>query len=71
MAIERAHSLDGEAVRNELAQLNETTFWGPVRFGRNGQNESLVPPIFQIQNGKTVIVYPTEIANGKIRINSK
>lgn len=70
MAIQRAGSLDGESVRNELANMNETTFFGPIRFGENGQNESLSPPIFQIQNGQTVIVYPTNIANGKLKIHS-
>ncbi len=71
MAIERANSLDGESVRNELAKMNETTFFGPVQFGENGQNESLVPPIFQIQNGKAVIVYPPKIASGKLKIKLK
>lgn len=67
MAIERAESLDGVAVRNELARINDRTFWGMVRFGRNGQNDHLLPPVFQIQNGKTVIIYPLEIANGTLK----
>ncbi len=71
LAIERANSLDGESVRNELANINETTFFGPVRFGENGQNESLAPPIFQIQNAKAVIVYPFEIASGVLKVNQK
>ena len=71
MAIERADSTDGRKVRDELAKLNEPTFWGPVRFGANGQIDSLLPPVFQIQNGRPVIIFPTEIAQGVLKpINS-
>ena len=52
MAIERAGSLDRDKVRDELAKMNEMTFWGPVKFGANGQINSLEPPVFQIHGGK-------------------
>ena len=39
MAIERAGSLDRDKVRDELAKINEMTFWGPVKFGPTGQIE--------------------------------
>jgi branched-chain amino acid transport system substrate-binding protein len=71
MSIERAGSIDGKKVRNELAKINETTFWGPIRFGKNGQNNASSPLIFQIQNGKPIIIYPTELAKGKMMLGIK
>lgn len=68
IAIQRADSTDRNKVRDELAKLNEPTFWGPVRFGSNGQIDSLIPPVFQIQNGKPVIIYPHEIAQGVLKL---
>ena len=68
IAIERADSTDRNKVRDELAKLDEPTFWGPVRFGDNGQINSLIPPVFQIQNGKPVIIYPHEIAQGVLKL---
>jgi branched-chain amino acid transport system substrate-binding protein len=44
------------------------TFWGPVKFGPNGQITSLVPPVFQIQNGKTVVVHPAAIKQGEFKL---
>jgi branched-chain amino acid transport system substrate-binding protein len=70
-AIERAGSLDGTKVRDELAKINETTFWGPVRFGATGQINSLEPPVFQIQGGKPVVVHPKTIAQGDLRLGVK
>ncbi len=71
MAIERAGTTEGKMVRDELARMDEITFWGPVKFGANGQNDSLVPPVFQIQNGKPVIIYPKEIATGQLQVGIK
>jgi branched-chain amino acid transport system substrate-binding protein len=71
MAIERAGSLDGTKVRDELAKTNEETFWGPVRFGPTGQINSLEPPVFQIQAGKPIIVHPKTIAQGVLRLGVK
>lgn len=67
MAIERAQSTDRQKVRDALAALDEPTFWGPVRFGSNGQLDSLTPPVFQIQNGKAVILFPLDIAQGVLQ----
>jgi branched-chain amino acid transport system substrate-binding protein len=71
MAIERAGSLDGTKVRDELAKMNETTFWGPVKFGPTGQINSLEPPVFQIQGGKPIVVHPKTIAQGNLRLGVK
>ena len=68
LAIERANSIEGKLVREELALFDETTFWGPIKFGENGQNSAPSPLVFQIQNSKPVVISPTKIATGKLMI---
>jgi branched-chain amino acid transport system substrate-binding protein len=68
MAIERAGSLDRDKVRDELAKLDVVTFWGPVKFGPNGQINSLEPPVFQIQNAKPVVLFPRAIKQGELKL---
>jgi branched-chain amino acid transport system substrate-binding protein len=71
LAIEQAGSTDRKAVRDALASLDVVTFYGPVRFGANGQINSLKPPLFQIQGGKPVVIYPPEIAQGTLKVGVK
>lgn len=71
MAIEKAGSLDRNKVRDELARLNVMTFWGPVRFGPTGQINSLEPPVLQVQNGKTIVVYPPSIKQADFKLSVK
>jgi len=68
MAIEKAGTLDRQKVRDELANLNVTTFWGPVKFGPTGQINSLVPPVFQIQGAKPIVIHPPEVKQGDLRL---
>jgi branched-chain amino acid transport system substrate-binding protein len=68
MAIERAGSLDRDKVRDELAKMNEMTFWGPVKFGPTGQIDSLEPPVFQLQGGKAVVLSPALIKQGEFKL---
>lgn len=68
MAIERAGSIDRDKVRDELAKLNEMTFWGPVKFGPTGQIDSLEPPVFQIQGGKAIVLAPQLIKQGDFKL---
>jgi branched-chain amino acid transport system substrate-binding protein len=68
MAIESAGSLDHEKVRDALAKLDVVTFFGPVKFGSDGQISSLVPPVFQIQNSKPVVVFPLDIKQGEMKL---
>lgn len=68
MAIEKAGTLDPKAVRDALAEIDVMTFWGPVRFGPTGQIVSLEPPVFQLQDGKPVVVAPQGIAQGEFRL---
>lgn len=71
MAIEKAGSLDRDKVRDALAALDVTTFFGPVKFGKTGQINSLEPPVFQIQGGKITVVHPPSIKQGDLRIGVK
>ncbi len=71
MAIEKAGTLDKAKVRDALEAIDVMTFWGPVKFGKNGQITSLEPPVFQIQGGKTVVVFPDAIKQGEFRLGVK
>ncbi|WP_315830935.1 amino acid ABC transporter substrate-binding protein [Bradyrhizobium prioriisuperbiae] len=68
MALERAGSLDRDKVRDELAKINEITFFGPVKFGPTGQITSLEPPVFQIQGSKPVVLFPQAIRQGELKL---
>lgn len=68
LAIEKAGSLDKEKVRDELAKLDTMTFFGPVKFGPNGQINSLEPPVFQIQGKKPVVLAPAIIKQGDFKL---
>lgn len=61
LAIEKAGTVDPEKVRDALAGLNVTTFYGPIHFGPTGQIDSLEPPAFQIQDGKAKVFYPAAV----------
>lgn len=68
MAIEKAGSVERPKVRDALASLNETTFWGPVKFGPTGQIVSLEPPVFQIQKGKPTVIHPASIKQSELQL---
>ena len=71
IAIEKAGSIDRVKVRDALAGINETTFWGPIRFGATGQINSLEPPVFQIQKGKPTVIHPAAIRQGELQLGVK
>ncbi|SJZ43793.1 branched-chain amino acid transport system substrate-binding protein [Enhydrobacter aerosaccus] len=68
LAIEQAGSIDRDKVRDALAKMDVVTFFGPVKFGANGQINSLDPPVFQIQSGKPVVVFPQAIKQGDLKL---
>lgn len=68
MAIEKAGSIDRDKVRDALAAMDEVTFWGPVKFGGTGQITSLEPPVFQIQDGKPVVIHPKAVKQGELQL---
>jgi branched-chain amino acid transport system substrate-binding protein len=71
LAVERAGSLDRAKVREALAGMNAMTFYGPVKFGMTGQIVSLKPPVFQVQGGKPVVIYPEEIRQADFKAIGK
>lgn len=62
-AIEKAGSIDPQKVRDALASLDITTFYGPIKFSANGENNAKPMVTIQIQSGKVVTVYPADVAN--------
>ena len=68
LAIEKAGSIDRDKVRDELSKMDVMTFYGPVKFGANGQINSLEPPVFQIQGAKPIVLFPTAIKQGDLKL---
>jgi branched-chain amino acid transport system substrate-binding protein len=71
MAIEKAGSIDRDKVRETLAKGGFDTFFGPLSFNAVGQAVSYVPPVFQIQKGKPVVIYPEVIKGGELELGVK
>jgi branched-chain amino acid transport system substrate-binding protein len=71
LAIEKADSIDPKKVRDALAAMDATTFYGRIKFGPNGQITSLDPPVFQIQGGKPVVIFPEYIKQGELKFGVK
>jgi len=68
LAIERAGSLDRDKVRASLAAGNFKTFFGPLSFSPEGYANSYIPPIIQVQNGRSAVLYPKAIKSGDFRL---
>ncbi len=66
MALEKAGSLDTEKVREALANFNQTTFWGPIKFDNTGKIVGRGMIVGQIQKGKYTPVYPEGAAVSKL-----
>ncbi len=58
-AIERAGTLDRQAVRDAVAATDMTTVVGPVTFNEDGTG-NVLNPLIQWQNGKLELVWPPE-----------
>lgn len=68
-ALERAGTTDHEALRDALAATDMTDHLLPqneILFDEAGENINSAGVLIQIQNGKQVIVYPKEYAQGDI-----
>ena len=66
-AFTRAGSLDPKAVRDALASTNLATFYGPIKFDETGKNVDKPTILYQVQDGKYVVVYPEKWAEAKLR----
>jgi len=58
-------------VRDALAALDSTTFYGRIKFSATGQITSLDPPVFQIQGGKPVVLFPDYVKQGELKTGVK
>jgi branched-chain amino acid transport system substrate-binding protein len=66
LAIEQAGSLEMDAVREALRNLDIETFYGPINFDDTGKNAAKPMVTIQIQDGKIYVVAPKEAAVGEI-----
>ena len=62
IAIEQAASLDTDAVRTALRNLDVVTFYGPINFDEKGRNAGKPMGAIQIQDGQILVVAPTNAA---------
>ena len=67
LAAKAAGSIEPQALRDAIAALDVPTFFGPVKFGPSGQITSLKPPVFQIQGGKPLVLYPADIKQADLQ----
>ena len=68
LQIEQAGTVETDAVRKVLASRLFETFYGPIKFGPNGQNEVNSPMILQIQKGKYVVLDPQNSKTGELAV---
>jgi branched-chain amino acid transport system substrate-binding protein len=65
-AIEKAGTLDPAKVRDALAGLDVTTFYGQIKFDERGANIYKPMVVEQWQNNKRVTVYPADVAEASV-----
>jgi branched-chain amino acid transport system substrate-binding protein len=66
-ALKSANSIDPQKVRDALAKLDVTTFYGELKFASNGENDTKPMVTIQIQNGGLVTVFPASVANASLQ----
>jgi branched-chain amino acid transport system substrate-binding protein len=71
MAIEKAGTVEPAKVRDAIAATDAETFYGNVRFSAGGQINSLQPPVFQLEGGKVVLLWPDAIKTGELKFMGK
>ena len=64
-AVRRANSLEQEALRAALAQLQTETPLGPYRVDRNGAQVAAKPLLVQVLKGRREIVWPGALATAQ------
>jgi branched-chain amino acid transport system substrate-binding protein len=68
LAIEQAGSLEMDAVREALRNLDIDTFYAPINFDDTGKNAAKPMVTIQIQDGAVTVVAPTEAAVGDMLV---
>jgi branched-chain amino acid transport system substrate-binding protein len=66
-ALQNAGSIDPNKVRDALANLDVTTFYGEIKFDSTGKNVTKPMVTIQIQNGVVQTVYPANVANAQLQ----
>jgi branched-chain amino acid transport system substrate-binding protein len=66
LAIKKAGSLNPQRVRNALANIHFSSFYGKVCFNKLGEEACKSMGIAQIQGGKPVVVWPQKFAQRKL-----
>ena len=66
LAIEKADSLETEAVRQAMRELDVLTFYGPLNFDETGKNTAKPMGTIQILDGQVKVVAPKEAAVAEI-----
>ena len=66
-AIKNAGSIDPAKVRDALASLDVTTFYGELKFDSTGKNVTKPMVTIQIQNGVVQTVFPANVANAQLQ----
>jgi branched-chain amino acid transport system substrate-binding protein len=64
-AIEAAGTTDTDKVRDAIAKLNFTSFYGVIKFDERGINVTKPMAVEQWQNGRRVTVWPSDVAEAK------
>jgi branched-chain amino acid transport system substrate-binding protein len=67
LGLEKAGSTDTQKVRDAVAGLDEETFFGPIDFSEQGENDAKPMSVIQIQGGKPVTVWPKEQAESELK----
>ena len=65
-AIEAAGSLDADAVRTALRNLDISTFYGPIRLDSAGKNTAKSMGAAQVQDGEILVVAPANAAVSEV-----
>jgi branched-chain amino acid transport system substrate-binding protein len=62
-ALERADTLNPQKLRDALAEIDITTFFGPIAFNERGVNAGKPMAVVQLQpDGKIYTVFPNDVA---------
>ena len=70
LAVEKSGSTEPDQVRDALRAFQGETIMGPIKFDARGVNvnarDNVV--VYQVQDGKDVLVSPEQVAQGKVQL---
>ena len=67
VAMEQANSTQPRWVRDALTVMDLDTFFGKIKFDERGANSAKPVYVEQVQSGRTVLIWPTDIASARPR----